>query len=321
MRSRLATSPRRYHQVATAALILLTLIVFSGSAVRLTGSGLGCEGWPACEEGQLVAPLQTHAVIEFTNRVFSGIVAVGTIAAGLLAFFRVPPRRDLKILGMLLPLGVVAQAVLGGLSVVYDLKPGFVMGHYALSLVLLIAAWALYWRSKPAFEEGLIEPGAPDRLTMWATRVLVPLGALMVVAGTAATAAGPHAGGSGTGDLVDRLYVKGSDTLSWAVGNHTTIGIVFGLAALGALGIAWYRAASPQLVRALTTIVLLLGVQGVIGAIQYQSKLPAELVWVHVCLATVTWVALLWAWSVAGTPVREESGAVAPTPERAASPV
>ena len=99
--------------------------------MRLTGSGLGCSGWPACEKGQIVAPLQTHAVIEFTNRVFSGIVAIGTIAAGLLAFFRVPPRRDLKILGMLLPLGVVAQAVLGGLSVVYDLKPGFVMGHYA----------------------------------------------------------------------------------------------------------------------------------------------------------------------------------------------
>jgi len=305
MRRRLTITPQRYHQVAAAALILLTLIVFSGAAVRLTGSGLGCEGWPACEKGQIVAPLQTHAIIEFTNRVFSGIVAIGTIAAGLLAFFRVPPRRDLKILGMLLPLGVVAQAVLGGLSVVYDLKPGFVMGHYALSLVLLVAAWALYWRSKPEFEQGLIEAGAPDRLTMWATRSLAPLGALMVIAGTAATAAGPHAGGSGTGDLVDRLYVKGNDTLSWAVGNHTTIGIIFGLAAVAALGIAWYRQASAALVRTLLVVVVLLGVQGLIGAIQYQSQLPAELVWVHVCLATVTWVAILWAWSVAGTPVRE----------------
>ena len=315
MRRRLATTPRRYHQVATAALILLTLIVFSGAAVRLTGSGLGCSGWPACEKGQIVAPLQTHAVIEFTNRAFSGLVALVAIAAGLLAFFRVPPRRDLKILGLMLPLGVVAQAVLGGLSVVYDLKPGFVMGHYSLSLVLLIAAWALYWRSKPDYEAGLIEPGAADRLTMWATRLLVPLGALMVIAGTAATAAGPHAGGSGTNDLVDRLYVKGSDTLSWAVGNHTTIGIIFGLAALAALGIAWYRQASRRLLRALVTIVVLLGVQGLIGAIQYQSQLPAELVWVHVCLATITWIALLWAWSVAGTPVREPAGAPTGAPQ------
>jgi cytochrome c oxidase assembly protein subunit 15 len=195
---------------------------------------------------------------------------------------------------------------------VYDLKPGFVMGHYALSLVLLIAAWALYWRSKPEFEQGLIEPGAPDRLTMWATRILVPIGAVMVVAGTAATAAGPHAGGSGTGDLVERLYVKGSDTLSWAVAQHTKVGIIFGAAALAALAIAWSRAASPRLVQALTTVVVLLGVQGVIGAIQYQSQLPAELVWVHVGLATITWVAILWAWSVAGTPGREPAAAVSP---------
>ena len=308
MRRRLQTTPRRYHQLVTLSLILLTVIVFSGAAVRLTGSGLGCHGWPACEKGQVVAPLQTHAVIEFTNRAFSGIVAIVAIAAGLLAFFRVPPRRDLKILGVMQPLGVVAQAVLGGLSVRYDLKPGFVMGHYGLSLLLLIAAWALYWRSKPEFEAGQIEPGAPDRLTMWATRLLLPIGALMVVAGTAATAAGPHAGGAGTHDLVDRLYVKGSDTLSWAVGNHTTIGIIFGIAALAALGIAWYRGASSRLVRVLVLIVVLLGVQGLIGAIQYQSQLPAELVWVHVCLATITWVALLWAWSTAGTPLRERAG-------------
>lgn len=319
MRKLLTTTPRRYHQVATAALVLLTLIVFSGSAVRLTGSGLGCEGWPACEQGKIVAPLQTHAIIEFTNRVFSGIVAIGTIAAGLLAFFRVPPRRDLRILGMLLPLGVVAQAVLGGLSVVYDLKPGFVMAHYALSLILLVAAWALYWRSKPAFEEGLPEPGAPDRLTMWATRLLLPIGALMVVAGTAATAAGPHAGGSGTGDLVDRLYVKGNDTLSWAVGNHTTVGIVFGVAALAALAIAWYRQASRGLLRALLAVVGLVGVQGLVGAIQYQAKLPAELVWVHVCLATVAWLAILWAWSEAGTPARAGAPAEAGAPARPGS--
>ncbi len=305
MRSRPQISPRRYHQVAIAALILLTLIVFSGAAVRLTGSGLGCEGWPSCEKGQVVAPLETHAVIEFTNRMFSGIVALGTIAAGLLAFFRVPRRRDLIVLGVLLPLGVVAQAVLGGLSVVYDLKPGFVMGHFALSLVILIAAWALAWRSRPGYEDGAIPPGAHDRLTQWSARLLAPIGALMVFAGTAATAAGPHAGGSGTGDLVDRLYVKGSDTLDWAVHQHTVIGAVIGLAALSALAIAWFRGAERSLLNALGTVVVLLGVQGIIGAVQYQAQLPAELVWVHVCLATVTWLAILWTWSAAGSPVSE----------------
>ena len=71
-----------------------------------------------------------------------------------------------------------------------------------------------------------IEPGAPDRLTMWATRLLVPIDAVMVVAGTASTAAGPHAGGSGTGDLVELLYGKSSHTRSDAWGHHNTLGIV-----------------------------------------------------------------------------------------------
>ena len=319
MRRRLQISPRRYHQIAAAALILLTVIVFSGAAVRLTGSGLGCDGWPACEKGQVVAPLETHAIIEFTNRMFSGIVALGAIAAGFFAFFRVPRRRDLCVLGVLLPLGVVAQAVLGGLAVVYDLKPGFVMGNFGLSLLIIIAAWALYWRSKPGYEEGAIEPGAPDRLTMWSVRLVVLLGAIMVFVGTAATAAGPHAGGSGTGDLVERLYLKGADTLDWAVQQHTIVGIVLGIAALVALGLAWFRGASKQLLWALGTVVVLLGLQGLVGAIQYQSQLPAELVWVHVVLATLTWVAMLWSWSTAGTPAGERATARAQTPSATAA--
>lgn len=319
MRRRLEVSPHRYHQIATAALILLTVIVFSGAAVRLTGSGLGCDGWPACEKGQVVAPLETHAIIEFTNRMFSGIVALGAIAAGLFAFFRVPRRRDLCWLGVMLPLGVVAQAVLGGLAVVYDLKPGFVMGHFGLSLLIIIAAWALYWRSRDGYEEGLIEPGAPDRLTMWAVRAVTVLGAFMVFVGTAATAAGPHAGGSGTGDLVERLYIKGADTLDWAVQQHTIVGVVLGIVALVTFALAWFRGASRQLLWALGTVLVLLGVQGLVGAIQYQSELPAELVWVHVVIATLLWVAMLWAWSVAGTPAREQVAAGAQTPSASAA--
>jgi cytochrome c oxidase assembly protein subunit 15 len=172
--------------------------------------------------------------------------------------------------------------------------------------VILIPAWALFWRSRPGFEDGFT-PGAPDRMTMWATRAIAPLGAFMVFAGTAATAAGPHAGGRGTGDLVDRLYVKGPDTLDWAVGQHTRIGAVLGLVALVALGLAWYRGASRGLLAALGTVVALLGIQGVIGAVQYQAQLPAELVWAHVSLAAVLWVAILWAWTAAGSPARESA--------------
>ena len=128
MRSRLHLSPERYFVVAAVALVALTLIVFTGAAVRVTGSGLGCPNWPQCyKNGRLVAELNSHAWIEFGNRLFTGFVAVAAIAAGLLAFVRVPFRRDLAILGVLLPLGVVGQAVMGGLTVLYGLAPGWVM--------------------------------------------------------------------------------------------------------------------------------------------------------------------------------------------------
>lgn len=303
MRDRLPTlTPERYHQIATAAFVLLTVIVFTGAAVRLTGSGLGCPDWPKCSAADEPVPaLDTHKLIEYGNRLFTGIVAASVIAASLLAFRRRPYRRDLMLLGMMLPLGVVGQVVLGGLTVLYDLRPGFVMGHFGLSMIIEIAAWALFWRSRPAFED---EQAAarPDRGVLWAARVLAPIGAVVVFAGTAATAAGPHAGGSGTGDVVKRLYLKGSGTLDWAIRNHAIIAAILGLGVIGALAYSWWKGAGPPLLKALGTVVVLLVLQGVIGAVQYALELPAELVWVHVCVATATWVALLWVWSVAGSP-------------------
>src|SRR3954463_7964779 len=155
MRERLQVDPRTYFRVAALALGALTLIVFTGAAVRVTGSGLGCPSWPNCySNGRLLAETDSHALIEFGNRTFTGFVALAAIAAGLLAFFRAPFRRDLAILGVLLPVGVVGQAVMGGLTVLYGLAPGWVMAHYLLSMTILVAAGALAWRSRPAFERG-----------------------------------------------------------------------------------------------------------------------------------------------------------------------
>src|SRR5919202_5043372 len=183
-------TPRLYARVALLALGALTLIVLTGAAVRLTGSGLGCPDWPKCY-GKVVAPLETHAVIEYGNRLLSGLVGLAAVAAGGLAFLRRPFRRDLAILGVLLPLGVVGQAVMGGLTVLYGLAPGWVMGHYLLSMAILVAAGTLAWRSRPAFERD--EPPAADRLTARAVWALFALGAITLFAGTADSAAGPHA--------------------------------------------------------------------------------------------------------------------------------
>ncbi|HMK12321.1 MAG TPA: COX15/CtaA family protein, partial [Acidimicrobiales bacterium] len=76
-------SPRAYRRLTLGALLLLAAIVVSGAAVRLTGSGLGCPDWPSCENGRLVAPLQRHAVIEFTNRTITGLVSIAVILAVL----------------------------------------------------------------------------------------------------------------------------------------------------------------------------------------------------------------------------------------------
>src|SRR3954453_9083150 len=183
-------SPERYAQVAFVSLIALALIVMTGAAVRLTGSGLGCPDWPRCY-GRVVAPLEFHAVIEFANRMLSGLVGIAVIAASGLAWFRRPFRWHLAFFGALLPLGVIGQAILGGDVVRHHLAPRLVMSPFILSMVLLDAAFALAWCSR-------YEPGerraSTDRLGVWSVRGLIPLGQLTILAGTIATASGPHAG-------------------------------------------------------------------------------------------------------------------------------
>jgi cytochrome c oxidase assembly protein subunit 15 len=316
MRRRLPTlTPRAYQRVAEVALAALTLIVFTGAAVRLTGSGLGCPDWPKCYGG-VAPPLETHAWIEYGNRLISGLVGLAAVAAGALAWRRRPFRRDLAQLGVLLPLGVVAQAVLGGFTVRNHLAPGYVMAHFALSMLILVAAAALAWRARH-------EPGEQPRLlergSVWAVRALLPVGALAIFLGTAATAAGPHAGGAGTGDTIDRLEWKGSATLNWAIHQHARIATLLGLSVVAVYVLLRRRRAPADVLRPVAVTAVLLAVQGTVGAVQYALEVPAEIVWVHVALAALTWLGLLWSTAAAGRPVL----ASAPLPaaaEEAAEP-
>jgi cytochrome c oxidase assembly protein subunit 15 len=317
MRRRLPTiTPRAYQRVAEVALAALTLIVFTGAAVRLTGSGLGCPDWPKCYGG-VAPPLDTHAWIEYGNRLISGLVGLAAVAAGVLAWRRRPFRRDLALLGVLLPLGVVGQAVLGGFTVRNHLAPGFVMAHFALSMLILVAAVTLAWRARH-------EPGEQPRLlgrgSVWAVRALLPIGALAIFLGTAATAAGPHAGGAGTGDIIDRLEWKGAGTLDWAIHQHARIATVLGLAVVGVYVLLRRRGAPADVLRPVTVAAVLLAVQGTVGAIQYALEVPAEIVWVHVSLAALTWLALLWSTAAAGRPVLASAPFPAATEEPAEPP-
>jgi heme a synthase len=296
MRERLAVTPLQYRKVAYATLVALTLIVMSGAAVRLTDSGLGCSNWPKCG-GSPLPPLSSHALIEFGNRAISAAVGLLTLVVAVLAFTRRPFRRDLAWLAVLLPLGVVAQAVLGGFTVLEHLAPGFVMAHFSLSLLILVAAFALAWRS--TFEPGS-RPRSTDRLMVWSVRGLAPLAGLTIFAGTLATASGPHSGGV-TGQHVHRLHFKGADTLTWAVHQHATIAAIFGVAVIGVWFLRRHRGGSTSELEPLTVLGVLLAAQGLVGSVQYELRLPSDMVWIHVALATVTWVVVLWAWATAGS--------------------
>jgi cytochrome c oxidase assembly protein subunit 15 len=306
--ARFRLTPSQYRRVAYVALAALTLIVLTGAAVRLTDSGLGCPDWPRCY-GKVLPPLSTHAVIEYSNRAVSGLVGVIAVITFVLAFFRRPMRRDLVWLSLTLPVGVLAQAVLGGFTVREHLAPGFVMGHFGLSMLVLIGALALAWRA--TYEPGA-RPRSRDRLTVWSVRALAPLGALTIFAGTAATAAGPHSGGV-SGQHVHRLTFKGTDTLTWIVHRHATIAALFGVAVI-AVWLLARRRGEDRLIEPLTVLGVLMAAQGLVGSVQYELRLPSDIVWVHVGLATVTWLALLWAIAAAGTLVPRE--ATVPTDER-----
>jgi cytochrome c oxidase assembly protein subunit 15 len=318
MGDRFTLSLRAYRWVAYAALVTLVLIVLSGAGVRLTGSGLGCPSWPDCR-GTFLPELSSHVWIEYGNRLFSSVVGIACVSAGVLAF-RVRPRRpDLLRPAIVLAGGVVAQGLLGGLTVALDLSWPVVIAHYLLSMTLLLAAAILVWRVRDGVGRG------GDRWVTLATRALVIYGGLVIVAGTFATAAGPHAGGAGTGDVVERLDAFGAGTLKTLIHLHGHMATALGVAAVGLWAFARARGVRGTLMWMLTAVCLLIAAQGIVGLIQYHNALPAGVVWVHASLPAVLWVSLVWSWAAAG-PVaatrpasdRAERSSRAPLPHRPA---
>jgi heme a synthase len=201
-------------------------------------------------------------------------------------------------LGALLPLGVIGQAVLGGFTVRGALDYGWVMGHFALSMLLLLAAVVLAWRASHEPDE-LPAPGSTDRALVLSVRGLTVLGAITIFAGTAATAAGPHAGGS-PGQKINRLDFDGRGTMDFVIHRHAEIAFVFSVAAVVIWWLARRRSTDAVIQRSLTVLCVLVALQGAVGLDQYETHLPAELVWVHVGLACGAWLAALWATCAAG---------------------
>jgi cytochrome c oxidase assembly protein subunit 15 len=184
-------SPAGYIWVSRFALILLCVIVVSGAAVRLSGSGLGCSDWPRCNSEKFIDVSTTHGAIEQVNRLFTGLVTAIVIAAVLAARFRVPYRKDLVMLSWGLVAGVIGQIVLGGIVVLTDLHPLANQGHFVLSMILVANALVLHQRAK--------NDRKVDRLSTLSglqkiVRLTVAMASLALITGTVVTGSGPHAG-------------------------------------------------------------------------------------------------------------------------------
>lgn len=276
-------SPLAYRRITIVAAVLLAIIIVTGGAVRLTDSGLGCPSWPNCSSGQLTAHAQSdsHQWIESLNRMFTGLVSVAVIVAVLGSLVRIPKRMDLVWLSLGLVAGVFAQAVLGGLTVLFDLKPGFVMAHFLLSIVLLTNALVLVRRAGQP--DAPAAPVVSARSITWA-RLLLALAGLVLITGTVVTGAGPHSGG-GKRDDVSRLDLRIPDVARV----HGTTVMVFLAAVLVTLWVLRRdRAPRPVQQRASLLLVVLVA-QAAVGYVQYFNDIPAFLVGVHIAGATAVW--------------------------------
>ncbi len=287
-RRSLTVSPATFRVLAAVALGLLCIIVVTGAAVRLTGSGLGCSDWPNCEPGDFVSVSNPNQAIEQVNRLFTGLVSVSVIAAVLGSLRRRPYRRDLVWWSLGLVAGVVGQIVLGGITVLVELHPAAVAGHFVLSMVLVADAVVLLRRASQP--EG---PRAPvvGRADLWIARVAVALGCGLIITGPIVTGSGPHAG--------DAAAPRFGLAITSATRVHSIVMWCF-LATVVVLLVRIVRSADtePAHVRGvLRRGQWLLGVivaQGAIGYTQYFLGIPPALVVAHIAGATAVFATLVW---------------------------
>jgi heme a synthase len=270
---------RRFRLFATIAAASLYLIVITGALVRLTGSGLGCDSWPGCQEGAFFPAEDHHGFIEFGNRAFGAIPVLFTfltwLAARRVATIRV------QRLALATFLVTLVQAPIGLIVIATDLEPTAVIVHFLLALLalggsILVALEA--WGVVPA------GPPAPRELRI-AGLVLALATLALVVTGTFATAAGPHSGDPDVG----RLWVL--DNAMWV---HVRAAGLFGLALLFVLGyLVAHRARSPLLLRVGLLVAALALAQAAVGELQWQLELPWGIVLLHVALAAGLWASVV----------------------------
>ena len=277
---RLAVSPAVFRRLALASAVSLYAIVITGAAVRLTGSGLGCDSWPGCESRSFFPQNDVHGLIEFGNRA----VAIFPVTLSLLTWAAATRTAGLPrwatAAAAAVALGTLAQAPLGLLTIRSDLHPVLVMSHFLLALAVLGGAVVVAlegWRRERG--AGVLELShALRRLAL----VLVAATAALVTSGAFATAAGPHPG--------DRADIRRLGDVDTMIAVHVRVTAAFGLAlALVVVYVAARRAEHPRLFAVALGLLALVVLQMSVGELQYRLELPWGLVLVHVALAAAVW--------------------------------
>jgi heme a synthase len=293
---------RRLRRFALAAVVTNVAIVFTGGLVRVTGSGLGCPTWPTCDGQNLVPrPGGEHAgwqtAIEFGNRLLTFVVLAAAVAVFVQVRRTRPHPVTVERLAWALPAGVVAQALLGGITVLTGLSPLTVAGHFLLSMALIAVAVALHERVRLLSPDGLPRTSVG---TQHATTALLVVAAAVLVLGTLVTGAGPHAGDASTPRL-------GLDIRFLAIAHADAVWLLVGLT-VALVAVTW-RSGSPRLRAAVRALLAIEVVQGAIGYLQYATGIPAPLVAAHILGAALMWTAAVATW-VRARPWAPASGEV-----------
>ncbi|MER5221178.1 COX15/CtaA family protein [Streptomyces flaveus] len=277
--------PRTVQRAALAALVMAVVIVVTGGAVRLTGSGLGCPTWPKCTDDSITntSEMGIHGVIEFGNRMLTYVLSAAVGWAIIAARSQKPRRRSLTRLGWAQFWVVMGNAVLGGIVVLVGLNPYTVAAHFLLSTALIAVATVMWQRTREGDSEPRPLVGKSVQQLVWA---LVAVTALLIAVGTVVTGAGPHAGDSSE---VERI------PLDWE--NITRLHAVLAWVVVTLTFALWFvlkavDAPEDPLRRTRDLFVVLL-CQGALGYIQYFSDLPELLVGAHMLGSCLVWIATL----------------------------
>ncbi|MEJ7651725.1 MAG: COX15/CtaA family protein [Nakamurella sp.] len=293
---RVLRSDRLLRWFAWAAVVTNGVIAVTGATVRVTGSGLGCSTWPECQPGTLVPEYRTglaavHQAIEFTNRTFTSLVLIASLGTFALLLVRTPRRWSVLRLAMIGPIGVLFQAVWGGIVVRLDLVWWTVAPHMVVSLVLVSFALATALRIREPDVPSV--PVVPTPLRRLAQVTLIVLSALCI-AGTLVTGAGPHAGDVDTPRL--ELSVR-----ALAQVHADLLFLYLGLLVAMTIGFLAVKAPRSLMTRAWWLIGITAS-QGLLGLVQYATGVPEALVVSHVLGAVL--VVVTGVWMVLGTRTR-----------------